>query len=200
MSTTVQAKITEIAGMYNHSYSDATLLGWINKVEEMAFTEYVDKWLKNTLSIVAGTAAYNYPASVTIDDIYYVLNYDDNKYYKVDCRTDTDIDDTYYYNFYDESSQIKFSPTPTLTGTLVLPYRYKPTTKLIANISTDVLLIADAYNDVYEYYCIYRMKELNQEDDAANWYDRFVVRMQQWADFYKSQLPFSELSQVESYN
>lgn len=187
MSTTVQDKITQIDDIYTNAYSNATKLSWINAVEALFFTQYVQKWAKSSITSVAGQNSYSYPSGVTWEGLWDEIIYNNYIYKKVDTRWN---ENDYSYYFYDDDSKINIYPAPYTSGeSISVNYLYAPTKKLIGNISSDVLLIPDAFNEAYEYYCIYRMKQVNQEDDAVNWYDLFNAKMKEYADLYKSNTP-----------
>jgi hypothetical protein len=206
MSTTVTVKITEIDDIYTNAYSSATKLAWINTVESLFFTQYVKKWVKGKLEYPTVSGYNEVMRSVRIDDatskmlneneIWEIIQYNGNLYQKVDSRW-VSGNLTYYFYIYGEN--ICLFPAPTVDGDFIdISYLYEPTKMVVENIETDTLLIPDAFNEVYNYYCIYRMKQVNQEDDAVNWYDLFSAKMQEYANFYNSTAPMSPPQQVIS--
>ena len=68
--------------------------------------------------------------------------------------------------------------------------RYKPTAKLIANITTDVLLLPDAFIDIYRYYIYAQICYLREQfDKGNNWLSQYKSRLMAYKIWYENNRP-----------
>lgn len=72
--------------------------------------------------------------------------------------------------------------------------RYKPTTKLLANIATDTLLLPDAFIDVYRYYAYAQMNYLRENFDIGNnWLMQYQTRLNDLKVWYGNTKPKAQI-------
>jgi hypothetical protein len=68
--------------------------------------------------------------------------------------------------------------------------RYKPTAKLLANITTDTLLLPDAFIDIYRYYAYAQICFLREQFDRGdNWVRLYNSRMSDYKIWYENNRP-----------
>jgi hypothetical protein len=87
-------------------------------------------------------------------------------------------------------------------------YEYKPTTKLIANITTDTLNVDDRWLEIYDYFIMSKIAYLAKDyADAANHTAYFAAKVKEyedWQEEHRAQLPESNIvaeeEGCENYN
>lgn len=78
-------------------------------------------------------------------------------------------------------------------------YQVKPTTKLIANIAVDTLLIPDRFNDIYLWFCIAQMELLDRQfKEYKNYQDQYNARLADYMTWYENTRPAEPAEDIQA--
>lgn len=78
--------------------------------------------------------------------------------------------------------------------------RYKPTAKLLANITTETLLLPDAFIDVYRYYAYAQISYLREQFDRGNnWLSQYKARLSDFRIWYENNRPKQHIQYKKSW-
>ena len=88
------------------------------------------------------------------------------------------------------TAQVETSAVTISQPTIKMVYRYRRTSKLVANIATDTLLLPDRFHEIYYLYCYAQMAMLNRDfAEYNNWVDMYRVEVAEYQIWYESQRP-----------
>ena len=132
-----------------------------------------------------------------VDDVALVsgclLNTNNNKYGVI-----TDVqDDVLTFALGTFTAQAEVAAITIQAPKIKMIYQVKPTTKLIADIATDTLLIPDRFKNIYTYYCLAQMayfdKEYKDYQVHMTMYNNRVQEYENWYGGVKPQRPENEI-------
>ena len=172
------------------TFSDQTFIDWVNELEADIYTRIIKKYDYSTIDSVADQGEYNYPASVSIDDIERLI-YKGMVYYKVDIRTDSK--DIHNPSFWDDDGEINMFPVPKHDDEEIkVVYLTKPTSKTLV---TDELLLPNQFINAYRYYIYAQILLLRDEDSRVEkWMMQFNEIERKLVEWYPAPLdPISQL-------
>jgi hypothetical protein len=196
---TVQALITSIAGKMPNTLVDQDYLDFVNELEQAVYSDTVKEFTGFDIALVSDQAAYDFPTGYTILDIEAAF-LNDIELAKLDLRQ------YQKKGYYSETGKLTLYPIPSQTDaegeeSLHVVCRTKPAVKLIANITTDALLLPDAFIDLYRYYIYSQIAYLREQFTTGdNWATKFNAKMSDFKIWYENNRPKKRVTYKKRWN
>jgi hypothetical protein len=198
-------KVSEYLTTFNlehdSPYDNAVLLKHINLLE--ANLDVIKDYRVQAYARVKDAYQYDLPSGVSFDDVY-GLRVNGIRYKKVDVREYKKL-----RTFWFENGKLCIYPACTETDNegeqnIRLIYKYRPATKLIANIATDDLYIPDRFADLYDSFLsakiAFLQKEFTEHNNYMIVYNSRLSDFEQWWENNRPMSPESEIVPDEDYS
>lgn len=168
----VATLITSVDSKLSNSFTDTDKVDWINDMEQMIFTDHVERQALANLSLVADQASYALVGMDFEDLIKVSVN---GIEYKLSSLANH-ANETYY----DLNRALAIDPAPEedAENGIELIHQWKPTLKTVAGKLTEDLELPDRFINLYRYY-LYSMITAHRKEfgEYGNWVTMFNAEL-----------------------
>jgi len=184
--------IIDIKAQMDNPYSDTAIVGWINEVEQMIYSEIIKDYKEHIFTV--GTAETEVPIALSYveDLITKTFLFEDIR--KVEVKHGTSAYNEYSstslayvpdYSFYKTGEKLGYS-NPKDGDSVKVIFKEIPVMKLAANKASEYLNLPNSFLKIHKYYAFAQILKLKREfAESGNWINDYNAALSDFRLWYE---------------